>query len=205
MTVYIKRLYILNVCYIHFHMRYHEIFHVHSHFMCTDTAVCCSVLQCVAVCCSVLQCVAACYVQPFCVYRHFHCISYVHMFHVLQCVAVCCSALQCVAVCCSVLQCVAVRCSVLQCVAVCYVTQTLSLYLTRRWISRIQPFYNDCIYRESHCISYVDTFHVYILFMYTNTFMYVAILCMLTLSCIQPFYDSRHFHVRSHFMYVDTL
>ena len=34
------------------------------------SAVCCSVLQCVAVCCSVLQCVAVCY-------------------SVLQCVAVC--------------------------------------------------------------------------------------------------------------------
>ena len=42
------------------------------------SAVCCSVLQCVAVCCSVLQCVAVCC-------------------NVLQCVAVCCSVLQCVA------------------------------------------------------------------------------------------------------------
>ena len=46
------------------------------------SAVCCSMLQCVAVCCSVLQCVA-----------------------------VCCSVLQCVSVCCSVLQCVAVSAS----------------------------------------------------------------------------------------------
>ena len=44
------------------------------------SAVCCSVLQCVAVCCSVLQCVA-----------------------------VCCSVLQCIAVCCSVFPYVPVR------------------------------------------------------------------------------------------------
>ena len=44
------------------------------------TAVCCSVLQCVAVCGSVWQCVAVCC-------------------RVLQCAAMCCSVLQCVAVC----------------------------------------------------------------------------------------------------------
>ena len=64
------------------------------------SAVCCSVLQCVAVCCSVLQGVAVCC-------------------SVLQCVAVCCSGLQNVAVCCSMLQYVATCCNMLQCVAVC--------------------------------------------------------------------------------------
>jgi len=60
------------------------------------TAVCCSVLQCVAVCCSVLQCVANLMKQindstyAFC--------------STLFCVAVCCSVLQYVAVCCSVFQ-----------------------------------------------------------------------------------------------------
>jgi len=51
------------------------------------TAVCCSVLQCVAVCCSVLQCVC---------------------FRALTRVAMRCIALQYVAVCCSVLRCVSV-------------------------------------------------------------------------------------------------
>jgi len=63
------------------------------------SAVCCSVLQCVAVCCSVLQRVAVCC-------------------SVLQCVAVCCSVLQCVAVY-SMLQSDAVWCSMLQHVAAC--------------------------------------------------------------------------------------
>jgi len=59
------------------------------------TAVCCSVLQCVAVCCSVSQCVAVC--------------ALAHGWQglwPLHSVAVCCSVPQCVAVCRSVLQCV---------------------------------------------------------------------------------------------------
>jgi len=64
--------------------------------MCTSSAMCCSVLQCVAVCCSVLQCVAVCW-------------------SVLQCVTACYSVLQCVAMCWSVLQCVGVYCRVLEC------------------------------------------------------------------------------------------
>jgi len=78
-------------------------------------AVCCSsvisvtavpgVLQCTAVCCSVLPCVAP-YRSPPCQVCG----------NVLQCLPVRCSAFHCV--CCSVLQSVAVCCSVLQCVAV---------------------------------------------------------------------------------------
>jgi len=55
------------------------------------SALCCSVLQCLAVCCNV------------------YCVCEARMSHVcsvVQCVAVCFSVLQCVAVCCSELQCV---------------------------------------------------------------------------------------------------
>ena len=65
-----------------------------------ETAVCCSVFQCVAVCCSVLQCVA--------------CVAVCCTSTEILDTAVCCSIVQCNAVCCSVLQCVSVRCSVLQ-------------------------------------------------------------------------------------------
>jgi len=93
---------------------------------CSELAVCCSVLQCVAVCCGVLQCVAVCC-------------------SVLQCVAVCCSV-PCLCVlhrvaCCSVLR-VAVCCSnkdpldlislcvavVLQCMAAVKIQQIPYLY-----------------------------------------------------------------------------
>jgi len=49
------------------------------------------VAVCSAVCCSVLQCVAVCHVH---VYDKTH-----PIICMLQCVAVCCSVLQCVAVC----------------------------------------------------------------------------------------------------------
>jgi len=63
----------------------------------TWSAVCCSVVQCVAVCCSVLY-----------TYGMQARGTKQYELHAVQCVAVCCSVLQCVAVCCSVLQCVAV-------------------------------------------------------------------------------------------------
>ena len=95
------------------------------------SAVCCSVLQCVAVCYSVLQCVAVCCrvlqsVAECCYVLQYDTVSIAPMRlpdicnsqkH-LQCVEVCCSVLQSVAVCCSVLQCVAMCHSVLQCDAV---------------------------------------------------------------------------------------
>jgi len=121
--LYSKSFYVVNLekysqssLYIYSHcISYVEIFHVCSHFMCTDTFIvshtytyfmCCSVLQCVAVCCSVLQCVAVC-----CVIQT---LSLYLIRRYISCVAVCCSVLQCAAVCCSVLQCVAVCCSVLR-------------------------------------------------------------------------------------------
>jgi len=63
------------------------------------SAVCCSVLQCVAVCCSVLQCDAVARNESW--DERGGC--------GLQCVAVRCSVLQCVAVCCSVEECATSR------------------------------------------------------------------------------------------------
>ena len=75
------------------------------------TAVCCSVLQCVAVCCNVLQCVAVCCSVLQCVAVCFFCTgTQMTIRDTLQCVAICCSV-------CSVLCCVVVCCSVSQCVA----------------------------------------------------------------------------------------
>ena len=85
------------------------------------TAVCCSVLQCVAVRCNVLQCAAVWQGNKFTVTEC-----------VLECVAACCSVLPYIAMCYSVLRCgkgtempyivlqlVAVCCMTLQCVIVC--------------------------------------------------------------------------------------
>ena len=76
-----------------------------------SSAVCCSVLQCVAVCCSVLQCAAVCcsVLRHTCVLTSEASVPGTNTQKpVLQCAAVCCSVLQCVAMCCSVLQCAAV-------------------------------------------------------------------------------------------------
>ena len=90
---------------------------------CIRSALCCSVLQCIAAFCSVLWCVTMC-----CSMLQLYC-SVLQMY---------CSVLQCVAVCCSVLQCVAI---LLQCDAVVYCLPTGEyVVLSNIWMcARLHP------------------------------------------------------------------
>jgi len=68
---------------IHVRCRFHVCCNV-LHTQCTQLAVCCSVLQCVAVCCSVLQCVAVrCTISVHNLDTHVRSLSHVRV-HTLQ-------------------------------------------------------------------------------------------------------------------------